>query len=339
MFRRALFAVTLVAVSFALIQSSQVAESPRAISVIASKIDAFEMRDQTRVRFGDLEFRGALELTSKERDFGGLSALLIDPDGERFLSLSDKGRWFRGRIVYRDGRPVGVDDVETAPMLGADGTPLSARGWYDTESLAQDGGAVYVGIERVNQIVRFDYGKDGLMARGEPIDLPPQAKALPFNKGIEALAFIPRGRPQGFELAGTLIAMSERGLDSNGNILAFLIGGQRPGAFSIRRIGDFDISDATVLPGGDVVLLERSYSPAKGVGMRMRRVRQSDIKPGAVVDGRVMVEADMGYQIDNMEGVAVHRNAQGETILTVISDDNFSPIQRTLLIQFALVAE
>ena len=44
-----------------------------------------------------------------------------------------------------------------APILGPDGQPLQARGWYDTESLAEDGGTVYVGIERVNQIVRFDY--------------------------------------------------------------------------------------------------------------------------------------------------------------------------------------
>ncbi|MBV9556201.1 MAG: esterase-like activity of phytase family protein, partial [Pseudolabrys sp.] len=281
------------------------------------------------------EFRGALELTSPEREFGGLSALLIEPDGERFLSLSDKGRWFRGRIVYRNGRIAGMADVEIAPMLDMDGNPLSARGWFDTESLARDGGTVYVGIERVNQVVRFNFGKDGLLARGEPIALPPEAKSLPFNKGIEALAFIPPGQP----LGGTLLAISERGLDRNGNIIAFLIGGPKPGSFTVRRIGDFDISDATVLPNGDVLLLERSYSMAKGVGMRMRRVRQTDIAPGAVVDGRVMVEADMGYQIDNMEGIAVHRNALGETILTLISDDNFSPIQRTLLMQFAVVGE
>ena len=37
-----------------------------------------------------------------------------------------------------------------------------------------------------------------------------------------------------------------------------------------------------------------------------------------------------------MEGIAAHRAASGETILTLISDDNFSPLQRTLLMQFAL---
>jgi hypothetical protein len=38
-----------------------------------------------------------------------------------------------------------------------------------------------------------------------------------------------------------------------------------------------------------------------------------------------------------MEALAVHRNAAGETILTLISDDNFNPLQRTILLRFALV--
>ncbi len=37
-----------------------------------------------------------------------------------------------------------------------------------------------------------------------------------------------------------------------------------------------------------------------------------------------------------MEAIAVHRAASGETILTLMSDDNFSPLQRTLIMQFAM---
>ena len=47
----------------------------------------------------------------------------------------------------------------------------------------------------------------------------------------------------------------------------------------------------------------------------------------------------MGYQIDNFEGMAVHRAADGALVLTLISDDNFSPLQRTLLLQFTMVGE
>jgi hypothetical protein len=219
-----------------------------------------------------------------------------------------------------------------APILGADGKPLAARGWYDTESMAQDGGTVWLGLERVNRIVRFDYGKQSLLARGVPIPIPPGIQRLPHNKGVECLVFVPRR----VQLGGTLIAISERGLDRDGNIQGFLLGGSSPGEFSVRRIGDFDVTDCDVTPGGDLLVLERSYSRFKGVAMRIRRVPLTEVKPGATIDGPVLIEADMGFQIDNMEGLSVHRASDGALVLTLISDDNFSIIQRTLLLQFTL---
>ena len=141
-------------------------EPPVKIEVRAKPIAAFESRDPQRVRFGALGFRGGLELTSPYPEFGGISAIRVGPDGSGFLAVTDKGRWLRGRITYDGERPSGIVDAEMAPVLGSDGKPLAARGWYDTESIAIDGGTVWVGIERVNQIVRFDYGGHGLLARG-----------------------------------------------------------------------------------------------------------------------------------------------------------------------------
>ena len=330
------FAALFVAFTIATIpvsaQPSRFAEPPLSIEIAARPITAFDHRDATRRQFGLLEFRGGLVLTSPFREFGGISSIRVQPDGEQFIAASDKGWWLRGRITYSGARPTGIVDAEMAAMLGPDGRPLAARRWYDTESIAEDGATLYVGIERVNRIVRFDYGKDGLTARGQPIDVPPGVRTLPNNKGLEALAFVPRGLP----LAGTLIAISERGLDKEGNILAFLIGGQRPGSFSVRRISEFDVSDAALLPAGDLLLLERKFSWTSGLFIRIRRIAQAEIKASAVVDGPILFEADLGYEIDNMEGLSVHRSASGETVLTLISDDNFSPLQRTILLQFTL---
>ncbi len=197
---------------------------PTAIEVHAEPIKAFDSHDPSRQRFGQLEFRGGLTLTSPYREFGGLSAIRMAADGAQFISLSDHGRWFKGRLTYEGTRPVGIADPVMAPILGPGGQPLAARGWHDTESIADDGGTLYVGIEGVNQIVRFDYGKDGLLARGQPIPVPPGIRTLPSNKGLEALVFVPRSKPMG----GTLIAISERGLDNAGNLRAFLIGGPTP---------------------------------------------------------------------------------------------------------------
>jgi hypothetical protein len=166
--RRAVVAVALLL----LLGSSQLpvvrAESgPRPVAVTARPIDSFDLRDPARRRFGALEFRGGLVLESGDRRFGGLSALHLDRDGEHLLSLSDRGVWLRGRIVYRDGRPSGIADAEMADMLGPDGVAMNAHGRFDTESMAVAGGTVYVGVERRNEIVRFDYGRHGLTARAE----------------------------------------------------------------------------------------------------------------------------------------------------------------------------
>jgi hypothetical protein len=313
-------------------QTPRVPDPPARIDIQAQRLTGFDHSDSSRRRFGMLEFRGGLVLTSKFKEFGGLSAIRVQPDGANFIAATDKGWWLRGRVTYEGKRPTGVADAEMAAMLGPDGLSLASRRWYDTESIAQDGGTLWVGIERVNRIVRFDYGKDGLLARGQPVEVPPQVRTLPNNKGLESLVFVPRGLP----LAGTLVAISERGLDKDGNLLAFLIGGPRPGTFTVKRSKDFDISDATVLPSGDLLILERKFSWTSGLFIRVRRIALADVKPGAVVDGPVLFEGDLSLAIDNMEGISAHRTADGETVLTMISDDNFSALQRTLLLQFTL---
>src|SRR5262245_3508483 len=305
---------------------------PVSIEVNARPLAGFDTRDRSRVRFGALEYRSGLVLTSSFRGFGGLSALRLDAKGERFIAVSDHGSWFTGHIVYRGREMTGLADVEAAPLLGPDGRPITTRGWYDSESMALDGSIVYVGLERVNQVLRFDFAKGFTRSRGEVVPLPPAAKRLPNNKGLEALVVVPKGLP----LAGTLIAMSERGLDANGNLIAFLVGGPAPGQFSIRRTGNFDISDAVVLES-DLLILERKFSWVSGVGIRIRRLPLKSVAPGALVDGPPIFEADLGEEIDNMEGIDAHVTAEGDTVLTMVSDDNFSMIQRTLLLQFTLV--
>jgi hypothetical protein len=84
-----------------------------------------------------------------------------------------------------------------------------------------------------------------------------------------------------------------------------------------------------------MLLLERRFVPLFGIAFRIRRVPLATIRPGALLDGEVLIEADLGYQIDNMEALAVHR-AGGRTILTLFSDNNFSILQRTLILRFAL---
>jgi hypothetical protein len=306
--------------------------APASIEVNARPLPAFDPRDHSHVRFGALEYRSGLVLTSRYPGFGGLSGIRLDANGEHFIAISDKGGWFTGRIVYSGRTMTGLADVEAAPLLGPDGRPITARGWFDSESIALDGSIVYIGLERVNQVLRYDFAEGFTRARGEVVPMPPAVKKLPFNKGLEALVVVPKALP----LAGTLIAMSERGLDDRGNLVAFLVGGPSPGQFSIRRTENFDISDAVILPPGDLLVLERKFSLMAGAGIRIRRIALKDIAPGALVDGPSIFNAGLSEEIDNMEGIDAHVTDEGDTVLTLVSDDNFSLIQRTLLLQFTL---
>ena len=71
--------------------------------------------------------------------------------------------------------------------------------------------------------------------------------------------------------------------------------------------------------------------------MDLRHIAASDLHEGARMDGDVI--ADLSFQdanIDNMEGLALRRGPNGETLLYMISDNNYSALQRTLLLMFEL---
>ena len=104
----------------------------------------------------------------------------------------------------------------------------------------------------------------------------------------------------------------------------------------MRRHDGFDITDLAFLPDGDLLLLERWFKPFRGVGLRIRRVPGHSIQKGATLDGSYLIEADLGQEIDNMEGISIHRS-QGRTVITLVSDNNFSFLQRNLLLEFELV--
>jgi hypothetical protein len=303
-------------------------KGPAGIDIRSERISSFDLRDSSLRRFGALEFRGGLVLKSVYSRFGGFSAIRVKPDGSHFIALSDRGFWLSGCIVYAADHPAGVTDAFMAPVLDSQGKSSD----WDTESLAEDGGTLYAGIERINRIMRFAYRKNGLHARAQPVPVPPELRSLPNNQGLEGLVFVPRK----YLLGGTLIAFSEQELDPAGNLIAFLIGGPHPGLFAVKRTDDYDISDAALLPDGNILILERHLSLIRGVSLRIRRISAAEIKPRAVVDGPTLIEADMRCQIDNMEALSVHSTPSGATVLTLMSDDNFSPLQRTLLLQFTL---
>lgn len=302
---------------------------PEAITVTARPIATFRLKDEAR-RFGALEFRGGLVLTSEFTGFGGISGLALEQDG-RFLAVTDAGLFLSGHLDTEGDRPVGLSDVTAAALLDDQGRIQANRDRGDAESIALAPDAVYVGMESINEIWR--YPRSPLGTRGRLVPAP-AIKGLRHNLGVESLAWVPAG-----PYKGMLIAVGEEGARGDADLPGFIIGGPVPGTFTIARSGPFDATDLAITPEGVMYLLERHYSPLTGVFLQIRRFALADVKPGARLTGEVLGSFDMGYEIDNMEGLAVTRNAAGETLLTLVSDDNFSMLQRTILLRFAVAPD
>ncbi|MEW6256330.1 MAG: esterase-like activity of phytase family protein [Pseudomonadota bacterium] len=303
---------------------------PLPITVTARPIATFRPQSQD-TRFGKLEFRGGMTLSSDFSGFGGISGFVLEPKGGGFLALTDAGLFLKGRLITEGDRPVGLDDVMAAAMLDEKGRVQATRGRGDAEALALAPDAVYVTFEDINELWSYP-GPNPLGKTGVPVPVPPGVKALRKNLGLEALVYVP-GPP----MTGALIAIGEQGAKAEDNLPGFIISGPTPGAFTVRKSGVFSGTDAALGPDGTLYLLERSFSPSVGVAMQLRRFPLAQVKPGAVLEGEILITADMGFEIDNMEGLSVNVNAKGETLFTIVSDDNFSALQRTILLRFALV--
>ena len=278
---------------------------------------------------GPLDFLGGLQISSDHPQFGGFSGVSLLGDGSQMLAINDSGSFLRARLMHNGGRLVGAAEGELEELFG-DGTESKQRG--DTEDIAFDprdpSKGVIVRERQANAMLAFDL-ENGRPVRFNPTVVGAANRTLRSNAGLESVAFAPASST----LAGNIIAIAERPPRGETDIPGWIAG---VGAFSIVRHDEFDVSSARFLPDGDLLLLERRFSPARGIGMRLRRIAGDAITVGARLDGDYILDAGMTSQIDNMEGLEVSRDAEGRTILTIVSDDNYNIFQRTLILQFAL---
>jgi hypothetical protein len=313
---------------------------PADITVSAAPISSFNRLggSDSGSHFGALEFLGGLVLTAPDTaNFGGWSGLVLDSDGKGFLAVSDAGTWLRGRITYKDGKLAGISDARLGPIRAQGDKALKKRKDRDAEAIALVSGTVETGdvlisFEQNTRIARYQVSREGLSPPLGFLAMPKATRGMRRNNGLEAMTVM-RGGPH----KGEAVAMSERLMNLDHNHTGWIWSRGEAKAFHLTNIGDFDITDIASLEDGTLFVLERRFRWLEGVKMRIRRINAGDLKPGVTIEGDKLIEANMEHEIDNMEGLALHRSAAGETILTLISDNNFnSYLQRTLLLQFAL---
>lgn len=323
-------------VAVLLVAGATLSPAPRALSaetqVRAQPIARFAIGRDT-VRFGALDYVGGFSYSSSDRRLKGVSSIRMRTEGAGFLALTDTGFWFAGTIRRdADGRPVGIADARIAPMLNPAGRTMPNKGQADAEGLAISGDEALVSFERDHRIEAFSPAWTPFEARGRRVPLPIPRGELRGNGGIETIAASPKDSP----LGGAVVIVAERSIDDAGNLLAAILG---RGPFTVRRDEVWAVTDGTFLPDGDLLLLERRFEGFGRVGMRIRQIDGASIRPGALVDGPVLMEADLGEEIDNMEGLDAWQGSDGQIYLSLVSDDNGSFIQRNLYLEFRLAED
>lgn len=275
--------------------------------------------DPQRTRLGTAEVLSVHELRSGKRWFGGISG--ISYDGRMVTAVNDVGHWLRFRMeVDETGRPVAFGDLQVAPLGGLDGSKRDG----DAEEVRATPQGWIVSFERRHRLRR--YGQD-LSARPETLAPPADFAEQPENGGVEAMTPLADGR---------LLLLSEDGMAASGLGLAWI---GKPGAWeqlSYRRAGSFRPTSAALLPNGDVLVLERSFSLLGGLACRLVRVPAAALRPGAVMEGRELFVLEPPLLLDNYESISVWPRRDGRLVAYIIADDNFSSMQATLLMSVLL---
>lgn len=273
-------------------------------------------------RVGELIFLAAWELGSGNEGFGGISALAALPD-DRFVGVSDAGTLI-GFGLANDDR---ADRPFIAPLPDSRGQDKNYKD-RDSEGIAYDPGSgqFWVSYEVRHAIRRFapsfsrSTGIIKLKGRDKWAD----------NKGVEALVRLPDGRF--VAIAENLEDGAHEGFLYSGDPVERGTSAMR---FRYRPPDGYRVTDGAMLPDGRILVLNRSIGFPRGFAAKLAVVDLMAFNKDATVKGRVIATLAAPLTVDNMEGVAVARQGR-ETIIWLISDNNFNIWQRTLLLKFRL---
>ena len=298
-------------------------------------------RDPEQTRVGHLLYRGGLFLRAAEPRFGGLSDLRIIDNGRRVVAVSDCGSGFAAEMRYDEqGNLAGLMKAQLHPLVAPGGRPLGADE-DDAESLARaPDGALIVGFEQRHRLWRYPPGGPPLGLPPDPLAAPPGSALLDPNEGMEAVLSLEDGRLVVFTEAVRPGRRTALGWIEKGAVWEEL---ELPLAYAVDAPSEpFRPTGAALLPGGDVLLLERRFPP---VAVRIRRIARAALENHGDLEGTEVARFAPPLTVDNFEGLDVANAPDGTPRVFLISDDNDcakaghrhgTSAQRTLLLSFSL---
>ncbi len=290
---------------------------PVEIDVSANALPQSHAEGAARFSTG-VNYVGGWVLESKHPDFGGFSGLLLDAEKRELLAINDKGDWWQASFDALGPGAPGKGSIQPY-SVGASADKID----LDAESLVRFDEGYLVSFEQNH---RLEFVSEIGKAPTPPEGLAPiNFAGVSNNSGMEAIALLPSGR---------LLVFTERGKNSDKLLKAWLVSREVAEDLFFKPPNSFAPTDAATLPNGDVLVLMRRYSPIDGVAVKVLHIAANQIAPGEVLQGREILHLTPEFSVDNMEGLDVIAVDENTVRLVMISDDNFNPLQRTLLMMF-----
>lgn len=290
------------------------------IAMVPLLLDA---SDRDRRRVGALTYLGGWELRSDNSRFGGISGMVALPNG-RLLALSDAGTLI-GFIPGRAGK-MADSFIAALPGVSQDGDYRD----FDSEGMARDPatGQIWISYEARHAIRRMPAS----LSRIDGVKRLAFAKDWRANGGVETLVRLSDGR---------FLIIAETHLRPDGSNSAYIFSGDpvepgsRPMPFGYRAPKGYRPTDAALLPDGRILILNRRIAFPDGFSAKLTLVDPDTIKSDTTIKPQLLAALAPPLLVDNMEGLAVTQ-AGGQLIVWMLSDNNFSALQRNLLLKFAL---
>lgn len=304
---------------------------PETASLTATQVDwAVDQALDPNTYFAPLVPKAVYALESDDSRFGGLSgADFLDDD--TLVAVADDGSLLWIDVDPETLQP--VNEFGISALKDASGDPLDGKLLADSEGVAWTGETLFVSFERTHRVLAYDIANCGAMALGIPIlSFAPDGfdigKSISENSGLEGLA----------ERNGeTLILGLETRADGGAPVGLFSEPAQN-GELDLR----LDAPELTMLTGLDLVSSEtgpdrlysvfRSYDPLRGTRISIGLSELNDA--GEIVSSLHFPVWNRDAQIDNYEAIIARPLSGTIDQIILISDDNFSDRQQTLLAVF-----